>query len=172
MAEIIIEPNFQSNSNININSNINSNSNSNSNSLNNIHDDKSIEDLIDLTLLTKFEFDIAVLFYKVCKNEYKTTSKQSKSGATITTWYILKNEKWEKESKEKILEKIKNVLNNLYENKIEQINLELNTITNDNIYYKIINNKKLTAKKILNKIQKKNFIKNIIRESNELFHSE
>jgi hypothetical protein len=159
MAEIIIETNFQSNSN------------SNSNSLNNIHDDKSIEDLIDLTLLTKFEFDIAVLFYKVCKNEYKTTSKQSKSGATITTWYILKNEKWEKETKEKILEKIKNVLNNLYENKIEQIHSELQ-ITTDNISYEIIIKKINVAKKFFNKIQKKNFIKNIIRESNELFHSE
>ena len=154
MAEIIIEPNFQNNN------------------LNNIHDDKSIEDLIDLTLLTKFEFDIAVLFYKMCKNEYKTTSKKSKSDATITTWYILQNEKWEKETKKNVLEKIKSTLNILYENKIEQIILELNTITNDNIYYEIIIKKILVAGKILSKIQKENFIKNIIRESNELFHSE
>ena len=55
-----MEPNFQNNNN----------------TLNNIHNNKSIEDLIDFTLLTKFEFDIAVLFYKVCKNEYKTTSIQ------------------------------------------------------------------------------------------------
>ena len=146
------------------------------NNLNNIYDNKSIEDLIDLTLLTKFEFYIAVLFYKICKNVYKTTSKKSKSGATITTWYILKNEKWEKESKENILEKIKSTLNNLYENKIfllvTELHTELDKITTDNISYEIIIKKINVAKKIFNKIQNKNFIKNIIRESNELFHSE
>ena len=157
MEEIIIESNLQSNS------------------LNNTHDNKSIEDLIDLTLLNKFEFDIAVLFYKVCKNEYKTTSKQSKSGATITTWYILKNEKWEKESKKNILEKIKNVLNNLYENKLDLLVTELNPITTDNISNKIIFKKIKVAEKILNilnKLKKEYFIKNIMKESVELFYSE
>jgi hypothetical protein len=134
--------------------------------------DKSIEDLIDLTLLTKFEFDIAVLFYKMCKNEYKTIFTKSKSDATLTSWYIFKNEKWEKEKKTKILEKIRSTLSILYENKIELLNLELNTITDDNIIYKSINEKKLTAEIILNKIKKDYFIKNIMRESNELFHSE
>jgi|LakMenEpi03Aug12_release.lakeMendotaPanAssembly.Ray.scaffolds.fasta_scaffold29222_5 hypothetical protein len=134
--------------------------------------DKSIENLIDLTLLTKFEFDIAVLFYKMCKNEYKTIFTKSKSDATLTSWYIFKNEKWEKEKKTKILEKIRSTLSILYENKIELLNLELNTITDDNIIYKSINEKKLTAEIILNKIKKDYFIKNIMRESNELFHSE
>ena len=156
MEEIIMEPNFQNNNN----------------TLNNIHNNKSIEDLIDFTLLTKFEFDIAVLFYKMCKNEYKTISKKSKSDATLITWYIFKNEKWEKEKKTKILEKIRSVLNNLYENKIDLLVIELNTIIDDNIIYKIINNKKLTAEKILNKIKKEYFIKNIMRESVELFYSE
>ena len=151
-----MEPNFQNNNN----------------TLNNIHNNKSIEDLIDFTLLTKFEFDIAVLFYKMCKNEYKTISKKSKSDATLITWHIFKNEKWEKEKKTKILEKIRSVLNNLYENKIDLLVIELNTIIDDNIIYKIINNKKLTAEKILNKIQKEYFIKNIMRESVELFYSE
>lgn len=151
-----MEPNFQNNNN----------------TLNNIHNNKSIEDLIDFTLLTKFEFDIAVLFYKMCKNEYKTISKKSKSHATLITWHIFKNEKWEKEKKTKILEKIRSVLNNLYENKIDLLVIELNTIIDDNIIYKIINNKKLTAEKILNKIQKEYFIKNIMRESVELFYSE
>ncbi len=152
-----MEPNFQNNNN---------------NTLNNIHDNKSIEDLIDFTLLTNFEFDIAVLFYKMCKNEYKTTIKKSKSDTTLITWHIFKNEKWEKEKKPKILEKIRCVLNNLYENKIDLLVMELNTITSDNIIYKIINDKKLTAEKILNKIQKEYFIKNIMRESVELFYSE
>ena len=141
----------------------------------NIHDNKSIEDLIDLTLLTKFEFDIAVLFYKMCKNEYKTTLKQSKSDATLTTWHIFKNEKWEKESRKKILEKIKNVLNNLYENKLDLLVIELNTIIDNDINYqnKIKKIKKiLIAEKILNKIKKEYFIKNIMKESVELFHSE
>jgi len=142
------------------------------NNLNNIYDNKSIEDLIDYTLLTNFEFDIAVLFYKMCKNEYKTIFTKSKSGATLTTWYIFENGKWEKETKEKILEKIKNTLNNLYKNKIELLNLELNTIADDNIIYKIINNEKQTAEKILNKIKKEYFIKNIMKESVELFYSE
>jgi len=133
---------------------------------------KSIEDLIDLTLITKFEFDIAVLFYKVCKNEYKTTSKQSKSDAKLITWYIFKNEKWEKETKEKILEKIKSILNNLYENKIDLLVTELNTITNNNINYQNINNKKIIAEKIFNKLKKEYFIKNIMKESVELFYSE
>jgi hypothetical protein len=138
---------------------------------NNYSNNKSIEELIDLTLLTKFEFDIAVLFYKMCKNEYKTTLKQSKSDANITTWHIFINEKWEKESRKKILEKIKNTLNSLYENKIDLLVSELNTITTDNINYKNINNKKLVAEKILNKIKKEYFIKNIMRESVELFYS-
>ena len=64
------------------------------------------------------------------------------------------------------------MLNNLYENKIDLLVIELNTIIDDNIIYKIINNKKLTAEKILNKIQKEYFIKNIMRESVELFYSE
>jgi hypothetical protein len=158
MEEIIIESNLQSNS------------------LNNTHDNKSIEDLIDLTLLSKFEFDIALLFYKVCKNEYKTTLKQSKSDATLSTWYIFKNEKWEKETKKNILEKIKSVLNNLYENKIillvTELHTELDKITTDNINNEIIIKKINVAKKIFNKIQKKNFIKNIMKESVELFYSE
>ena len=145
---------------------------SQNNNLNNIHDDKSIEDLIDFTLLTNFEFDIAFLFYEMCKNEYKTTLKQSKSDATLTTWHIFKNEKWERETKKNILEKIKNTLNNLYENKIDILVTELNTITTDNIMYKNINNKKLNAEKILNKIKKEYFIKNIMKESVELFYSE
>jgi hypothetical protein len=142
------------------------------NNLNNIHDNKSIEDLIDFTLLTNFEFDIAFLFYEMCKNEYKTTLKQSKSDATLSSWYIFKNEKWERETKKNILEKIKNTLNNLYENKIDILVTELNTITTDNIMYKNINNKKLNAEKILNKIKKEYFIKNIMKESVELFYSE
>ena len=134
---------------------------------------KSIEELIDLTLLTNFEFDIAVLFYKVCKNEYKTTLKQSKSDANITTWHIFKNEKWEKETKKNILEKIKSVLNNLYENKIDLLVTELNTIINDNINYEIIiKNKLLNVGKILNKLTKEYFIKNIMKESVELFYSQ
>ena len=136
------------------------------------YDNKSIEDLIDLTLITKFEFDIAVLFYKKCKNEYKTTLQKSKSDTTLTTWYIFINEKWEKETKKNVLEKIKSVLNNLYENKINLLVTQLNTISNDDINYKNINNKKLTAEKILNKIKKEYFIKNIMRESVELFYSE
>ena len=142
-----------------------------SNFQNNIND-KSIEELIDTTLLTNFEFDIAVLFYKMCKNEYKTIFTKSKSDATLTTWYIFKNGKWEKEKKTKILEKIKNTLINLYENKIDLLVTELNTITNDNINYKNINNKKLIAEKILNKLKKEYFIKNIMKESAELFYSE
>jgi hypothetical protein len=133
---------------------------------------KSIEELIDLTLLTNFEFDIAVLFYKVCKNEYKTILKKSKSDATLSTWHIFKNEKWEKETKKNILEKIKSVLNNLYENKIDLLVTQLNTITNDNIIYKIVNNKKLISEKILNKLKKEYFIKNIMKESVELFYSQ
>ena len=157
MEEIIIESNLQSNS------------------LNNTHDNKSIEDLIDLTLLNKFEFDIAVLFYKVCKNEYKTTLQQTKSNATLSSWYIFKNEKWEKESKKNILEKIKNVLNNLYENKLDLLVTELNPITTDNISNKIIIKKIKVAEKILNilnKLKKEYFIKNIMKESVELFYSE
>jgi hypothetical protein len=142
-----------------------------SNFQNNIND-KSIEELIDTTLLTNFEFDIAVLFYKMCKNEYKTIFTKSKSDATLTTWYIFKNGKWEKEKKTKILEKIKNTLINLYENKIDLLVTELNTITNDNINYQNINNKKLIAEKILNKLKKEYFIKNIMKESAEFFYSE
>jgi ribosomal protein S25 len=141
-------------------------------SLNNTYDNKSIEDLIELTLLNNFEFDIAVLFYKMCKNEYKTTLQKSKSDATLSTWYIFKNEKWEKETKKNILEKIKSVLNNLYENKINLLVTELNTITSDNVNYKSIKNKKMIAEKILNKLKKEYFIKNIMKESVELFYSE
>jgi ribosomal protein S25 len=154
MEEIIVQPIVQNSS------------------LNNIHDDKSIEDLIDLTLLNKFEFDIAVLFHRMCKNEYKTIFTESKSDAKLTTWYILKNEKWEKEKKTKILEKIKNVLNNLYENKLDLLVIELHTITTDNISNEIIIKKINVAKKILNKLKKEYFIKNIMRESVELFYSE
>ena len=138
---------------------------------NNYSNIKSTEELIDLTLLTKFEFDIAVLFHRMCKNEYKTIFTKSKSDAKLTTWYIFQNEKWEKETKKKILEKIKNVLNNLYENKLNLLVTELNTITNDNINYEIIIKKILVAEKILNKLKKENFIKNIMKESAELFHS-
>jgi len=154
-----MEPNFQNNNN----------------TLNNIHNNKSIEDLIDFTLLTKFEFDIAVLFYKMCKNEYKTFSKKSKSDATLITWHIFKNEKWEKEKKTKILEKIRSVLNNLYENKIDLLVIELDTIIDDDINYQNKINKKnkiQIAAKILNKLKKENFIKNIMKESAELFYSE
>jgi len=141
-------------------------------SLNSTHDNKSIEDLIDLTLLTKFEFDIAVLFHRMCKSEYKTIFTESKSGAKLTTWYILKNEKWEKEKKPKILEKIKNVLNNLYENKLDLLVIELNTLTNDNINYQNKIYKIHIAAKIFNKLKKDFFIKNIMKESAELFYSE
>jgi ribosomal protein S25 len=139
------------------------------------HDNKSIEELIDTTLLTNFEFDIAVLFYKVCKNEYKTISKQSKSNAKLITWYVFQNEKWDKESKKNILKKIESVLNNLYENKIDLLVIELDTIIDDDINYQNKINKKnkiQIAAKILNKLKKENFIKNIMKESAELFYSE
>jgi hypothetical protein len=145
-----------------------------SNFQNNIND-KSIEELIDTTLLTNFEFDIAVLFYKVCKNEYKTTSKQSKSNAKLITWYVFQNEKWDKESKKNILEKIKNVLNNLYKNKLDLLVTQINTVTTDNINNEIIIKKIKVAEKILNKLnklKKEYFIKNIMKESVELFYSE
>ncbi len=77
-----------------------------------------------------------------------------------------------KGKKTKILEKIKSTLNNLYENKINLLVTEINTITNDNINYQNINNKKLIAKKIFNKLKKEYFIKNIMKESAELFYSE
>jgi DNA integrity scanning protein DisA with diadenylate cyclase activity len=108
----------------------------------------------------------------MCKNEYKTIFTKSKSDATLSTWYVFKNEKWEKETKKNILEKIRSTLNSLYENKIGLLVTVLNTITNDKIIYKIINEQKLTAEKILNKIKKEYFIKNIMKESNELFHSQ
>ena len=65
------------------------------------------------------------------------------------------------------------MLNNLYENKIDLLVTELNTIINDNINYEIIiKNKLLNVGKILNKLTKEYFIKNIMNESVELFYSQ
>ena len=100
---------------------------------NNYSNNKSIEELIDLTLLTKFEFDIAVLFHRMCKDKYKTTIKQSKSDKNITTWHIFQNEKWEKNqekkylkiiqklhgSEEKLMGHLKKVKNTLIQNKLQ-----------------------------------------------------
>lgn len=139
-------------------------------SLNNTYDNKSIEDLIELTLLTNFEFDIGVLFYKKFKNEYKTFNKPNNTKSNKLDWYIFINEKWKKEENIKILERIKYTLHNLYVNKKELLNMELNTITNDNDNYKNINQKIIITEKILNKIEKDYFIKNIMKESAELFY--
>jgi hypothetical protein len=53
--------------------------------------------------------------------------------------------------------------------------IELNTIIDDDINYQNKINKKnkiQIAAKIVNKLKKENFIKNIMRESAELFHSQ
>ena len=136
---------------------------------------KDIDSLIDITLSTNSEYDIGILFYKIFKNEYKTFNKpraRTKTNAKSNKldWYIFTNEKWKKEENVKIFEIFKNTLKNLYKNKIDLLNTELNAITNENSNYKNVNKKIIITEKILNKIEKDYFIKNIMNESAELFY--
>ena len=136
---------------------------------------KDIDSLIDITLSTNSEYDIGILFYKIFKNEYKTFNKpraRTKTNAKSNKldWYIFTNEKWKKEENVKIFEIFKNTLKNLYKNKIYLLTTELNAITNENSNYKNVNKKIIITEKILNKIEKDYFIKNIMNESAELFY--
>ena len=109
----------------------------------------NLDNIEDLKILIPNQFDIACEFHKLFKDMYKTSITKIRT----VTWFIYKNEKWEKEEKHNIFNKIRLELTNLFEQKM----LTHNTTTKKNI------------EKILNKLKNDNYIKNIMRELVELF---
>jgi hypothetical protein len=107
------------------------------------------------------EYEVACEFHKIFKDMYKTTITKIRT----VTWFVYKNEKWEKEAKNIIFNKIRLDLTNLFEQKLTAHNMI--TLTDNNIYTNTIIKQNL--ERILKIAKTDNYIKNIMKELIEMF---
>ena len=124
----------------------------------------SLHGLIEETLNTQTEFDIASVLYQLKKDSYVCSS------ITNRTWHVFRNHRWEPDYGHTLRLAISKELYALYQEKMESLANEIQQVDSNDDRAEFLKKRMKSVGEISVKLKRTNDKNNIMREAMELFY--
>jgi P4 family phage/plasmid primase-like protien len=124
----------------------------------------TVDNCIEETLVTCTEYDCAMVLYQMFKDKYVCSSIQNKQ------WYVFRNHRWVLDQGHTLRMAISKDMYNVYQEKIDMCNNEIQHYENSDDRYEFIKKKMNNITSVSIKFKRTTDKNNIMREAMELFY--